>query len=64
MTKADRLRARIARLDVTIGGQRVILAKLGEGGRRTEGASEFLVRLIEIRNAYCEALSWSEPSGG
>jgi hypothetical protein len=63
MTKDDRLRARIANLNMKIGGQRIILTKLGERGRRTQLASELLVRLIEIRDAYCDALPWSERPG-
>ena len=63
MTRADRLRARIAELDARIGGQRMILARLGSGGRHAVLASELLMRLMEVRDAYCEALSWSEPPG-
>ena len=60
MTKADRLRVRIADVTDRIAGQQTMLAELGEAGRPTELAWDLLARLIEIRNTYREALSWSE----
>ena len=32
-------------------------------GRMTKAELELLVQLIEIRDAYCETLSWSKPPG-
>jgi len=61
MTEADRLRARIADVNVRIAGQRTLLAELGEAGFPTELARELLARLIEIRDTYCETLYRSEP---